>query len=142
MAKNTKKDLARSLFITGDYTQKVIADRVGVTEKTMSQWVNAGNWEVQRKSLLTSKKEQLTFLYSQLDAIKKELQEQERAANSKEADSILKLTAAIKNLETESGVGEIIEVFTRFSKWLSKENLKLAQELINYMDGFIQEQID
>lgn len=142
MTPGQKKDLARTLYLTNNFTQKVIAEKVGSTEKTIGKWAKEEKWDMQRKSLLTSNKEQLVFLYNQLDAIKKELQDHERAANSKEADAILKLTAAIKNLQIDTGATEIIEVFTKFLNWLSKEDLALAQKISPWMDTFLQENLD
>lgn len=140
-----RKDYAKTLYLTGNYTQKQIAGKASSTEKTISKWIKTEGWDKQRKSLLTSKKEQLVFFYNQLDAIKKAINDREegqRHANSKEADSILKLTAAIKNLETETGVTETIEVFIGFSKWLSREDLEMAQRMSNYMDAYVQEKMD
>lgn len=140
-----KKDLAETLFITGDFTQKQIALKVEVTEKTIGKWKEDGKWEQKRKSLLTSKKDQLAFLYDQLDGIKQAISDREegkRYANSKDTDSILKITQAIKNLETETGLTETIEVFTKLLKWLSKNNLEQAQSMEGVMDSYIQEMIN
>lgn len=138
-----KKEWAELLFTSTDSTQKEIALKVGISEKSMSKWVNEDHWEKKRKNLLTTKPEQLRFLYDQLDALNKHIREKEtqKFANSKEADSILKITAAIKNLETETSVGEIIEVATQFIRFVQTDDLEAAKKITLLFDSFIKDRL-
>ncbi len=136
-----KREWAQELYLTGKYSQKAIAAKVDVTEKTVGKWKEKYHWDQLRRSLLSSKKEEIAFLYRQLSSLRELFDENGELMNSKEADAVLKLTAAIRNLEQEAGLGEIIEVFTKFTKWLSREDLQRAQALAPLFDEFIQEQI-
>lgn len=138
-----KKEWAQLLYISGDLTQKEIAQKVGTTEKTMSKWARDGDWEKLRKSLLTTKSEQLRLMYDQLDRINQHINNrtENKYANSKEADSILKLTAAIKNLETETSVGQIIEVATNFIRFIQRDSINDAKFVTNLFDAFIKEKL-
>ena len=42
-----KKDYARILFMQGD-SQKVIAEKTGISAQTITKWVNAEGWQEQR----------------------------------------------------------------------------------------------
>ena len=55
----------------GDIEQKEIARLVGVTEKTMSLWVNNEElgWKTKRKSFLVTKQEQVRRLYNIIDKL-------------------------------------------------------------------------
>jgi DNA-binding XRE family transcriptional regulator len=144
LAISQKKEWAKMLYIRNELTQKEIALKVEVSEKTLSKWANENDneWDKQRKSLLTTKPEQLKYLYNQLDAIHKHIaskEEGKRYADSKEADIISKTTASIKNLETETSLGQVIEVASAFVRFVQKENLDDAQKITGWFNAFIKE---
>lgn len=66
--KQVEKDLAKVLFVNDGVSQKEIAERLKVTEKTVGKWAKEGNWEKLKTSLLVTKDNQLTGLYDQLQA--------------------------------------------------------------------------
>src|ERR1035437_10125431 len=146
MKPNLKKEHAKLLFTMEKLSQKEIAERVNVSEQTITKWVNANNgeWRRLRQNLIVTKKEQLSRIYEQLDEITEEIQTREkgkRYVNSKEADILVKLTAAARNLETETSLAEIIEVGMRFLNWMRPVDLEKAKEFSGYFDGFIKDQL-
>lgn len=146
MKPNLKKEHAKLLFTQEKLSQKEIAERVNVSEQTITKWVNANNgeWRRLRQNLIVTKKEQLSRIYEQLDEITEEIQTREkgkRYVNSKEADILVKLTAAARNLETETSLAEIIEVGMRFLNWMRPVDLEKAKEFSGYFDGFIKDQL-
>ena len=40
-----KKGIAKALYLNGEYTQEEIAEKVGVTRKTVNTWIKADSWE-------------------------------------------------------------------------------------------------
>ena len=139
-----KKDLAKILFTRNNLSQKEIAERVGVTEKTVGKWVKDELWDNLRKSLLVTKDEQLHFFYDQLDSLNKAITarpEGKRYADSKEADVFSKLTCAIKNLEVETGVDQIIDVAKSFINWVREDDLDTAKQVTKLFDVFIKERL-
>jgi transposase len=146
MKPNLKKEHAKLLFTQEKLSQKEIAERVNVSEQTITKWVNADNgaWKRLRQSLIVTKKEQLSRLYEQMDEITQEIKtrtEGKKYATSKEADTLVKLTAAAKNLETEASVSDIIEVAMRFINYLRPIDLEKAKEISGYFDSFIKDQL-
>lgn len=74
-----RKDYAKRLYLSGEgITQKEVSDRSGVSAKTINKWVNEEKWNDLRVSLLTSKEEQLSSLYRQLDALKTDIEGREK----------------------------------------------------------------
>jgi hypothetical protein len=71
--KQVEHDLAKILFINDDVSQKEIAERLNLTEKTVGRWVKEGNWEKEKTSLLVTKESQITSLYAQLQAVNDEI---------------------------------------------------------------------
>lgn len=137
-----KKEYAQHLYCEGVLSQKAIAEKVGVSEKTMSKWAKDENWERLRKSLLISKQEQLAMLYDQVDEINKSIRkkpEGERFANSKEADILSKLTASIEQLEEETNISDVVEVCKRFITFLQKHDFEKSKEVVDLCDAFIKD---
>ena len=56
-------------------TQQEIADRVGVSRVSVSNWVRAGKWEEQKVGLTLTRQEQVANLYRQVAEINKAIAE-------------------------------------------------------------------
>jgi hypothetical protein len=136
-----KREWAELLFLQGDITQKEIAHKVKVSEKTISQWSAKYNWEDLRKSMLTTKNDILRNLYSILDKINTKLKEENSIGDSKIADMYVKYATAIKNLETETSIGQISEVGRMFVNWLQGIDPAFALSVLNHLDKFIKERL-
>ncbi len=146
MARRTKeqteqiKENAAYRYITDNtITIRQLAQKVGVTEKTLSNWAKEGKWKEKRISLLTTKSNQLAFLYNQLQNLNKTIAERDNNnyADTKEANTIIQLTTAIKNLETETSLGDIIQVAKNFTDFVNKTDNELAKEIVKQFDVYI-----
>lgn len=138
---DTKKKNAKALFITGQYQQKEIAELVGVTVQTISRWVNAEKWDLELASLTITKEKQLARYYAQINEINEAISMREpgqRFANSKEADTLLKLSSAAQKLESETGVREIVDVSIGLLEWVRGFDPEKAKELSELFDGYIK----
>lgn len=140
-----KKEWAQLLFTREALTQKEVATRVGISEKTMSKWVNENDkqWERLRQSIIVTKEEQLRRIYEQLDELNYMISQRDkgaRYANAKEADTMVKLTSAARNLETEASLSDIIEVSKRLLNWLRGFDLEKAKQMSGIIDSFIKDQ--
>lgn len=139
-----KKEWAKTLYIHQRLSQKETAAKVDVSAKTMNQWVNKESWDTLRVSIIITKEQQLHRIYAQINEINTDIETREegkRYANSKEADILVKLTSAAKELETETGISEIIETFKLFTNWLKVLDLPKTQELVKLHDEFIATRI-
>lgn len=136
-----KKELAHMLYIKSDLSQKEIAQKVGISPQSMTTWVREGNWQAMKRSLLTSKSSILSRLYDMLEKMSVKFDEPENIDNTKLADAFSKYTAAIKNLETETSVSEIIEVGKIFLDWLMTLDPKFALSVGEHLDTFIKERL-
>lgn len=174
--KQVEKDLAKILYVNENLSQKEIAERLLVTEKTIGKWVKEGNWESLKVSMLVTKDNQLTSLYRQLENINIEIQNRPvvrdipsfllkpvklkgadgteflefpkyneedypikvgNVATSKDADIISKITTAIKRLETETNIGETVEVAKQLIQFIRQQDADFANTLTRYCDAFI-----
>lgn len=178
--KQVEKDFAKILFVNDYVTQKEIAIRLKVSEKTVGKWCKDGNWDSLKTSMLVTKDNQLTALYEQLEIKNKEIKNRPivydiptfllkpiklkdehgcefleypkiiekdypvksgNFANSKDADIISKITGAIKKLETETNIGETVEVCKRLIQFISSQDFAFSNQLTKYCDAYITEQM-
>lgn len=136
-----KKEWAELLCTKEGYSQKDAAAKVGVSTVTMNKWYNEGNWHRIRQSMLITRQEQLSRLYMQLDELTSKISkkpEGDRYADSKEADTIAKLSGAIKTMETECSIADIVEVSKRFLSWYRPFNHTKALEIAGLFNDFIK----
>ena len=139
MTNDQKKDFAKLLYIRERLTQKEVAERVEANEHTVGRWVKEGGWEKLRRSLLVTKHEQIGNLYAQLEALNELIAEREnKTANNKEADVISKLTAAIRNMETEVNLGDVVEIGMEFCEWVRQNAPDKSGEVVTLFDSFIK----
>ncbi len=116
-----KKYLAKILYTREQLEGKVVALRVGISEKTMVKWVADGNWKSLRNRLLISKEQQINLMYEQLENLNTAITgSAEGYADTKQADILIKYTAAIRNLETDLAIADLVESGIRFIKHLQK----------------------
>lgn len=139
-----KKEWAKTLYLRENLTQQEIAERVGVSRVTISNWMRAGKWEEQKAGLTLTRQEQVANLYRQVAEINRGIAkrpEGERFPNAKEADTLSKLSAAIKNMEREAGIADIISVLSGFIEWMRSADLEKAKELTRLADAYIKDKL-
>ena len=127
-----KKAWAKTLYTRETLTQAEIAERVGFSRVTVNNWIGKGNWE------------QLKNLYRQLAELNNAIMgkpEGERFPNAAEADTISKLSNAIKKLETEVGLADIISVFSDLLKWVRTYDSTQAKEITPLLDAFVKSKL-
>ncbi len=136
-----KKEIALILYTKENLTQLEIAERVGCSRVTVGKWIKDGNWETLKVSITITKEEQLKSLYRQLTELNDSISEREkgeRFPTSTEADTISKLASAIKKMETEVGLSDIIATFRELLRWLRSYDVDKAKELAPTLDAFVQ----
>lgn len=99
-----KKDYARTLYLKDNLTQQEIADKVGVSRQTIIRWMAAEQWEKLKAGITLGREQQIANLHRQvmeLNDLILSRPEGKRFATPAEADTLGKLAAAIKKMETE-----------------------------------------
>lgn len=139
-----KKEWAKTLYLRENLTQQEIADRVGCSRVTVSNWVRTGKWEEQKVGITLTRQEQVGNLYRQVAEINRAIAgrtEGERFATSKEADILGKLAAAISKMEQETGIADTISVLTAFIEWMRPLDLEKAKEITRFADAYIKDKL-
>lgn len=140
--KTVERELARVLYVSQRVTIKELSDRGYGTEKTIAKWRDEDMWDDERKSLLTTKSNQITRLYNQLDALTGKIMERDNIPTASEADTMSKITTAIERLETETSLGENVEVLSKFLNFVRDTgDLEAAKLLTRFADEFINSKL-
>lgn len=145
LTRKQKQELAKLLYTRGGFSQKEVAEKVGVTEATMSKWANgAEKWELLKTSITATREEQLRRLYLQLAEYNTDIEGRpkgKRYPSAKEADAMNKIASAIEKLERETGAVDILNVSKKFLDWLRAFDLARAQELAGLFDAFLKDNL-
>jgi uncharacterized protein YjcR len=139
-----KKEWAKMVYTIEGLNQKDTAHKVEVSLKTINKWVNDEKWDNLKANFIVSKESNLKRIYAQINEINTAIEnkpEGQRYANSKEADTLVKLASAAKTLETDNAISDIINAFTSFNEWLRVVDLNTVKLLVNYQDDFIKSKL-
>ncbi|MGQ0740210.1 MAG: terminase gpP N-terminus-related DNA-binding protein [Bacteroidota bacterium] len=136
-----KREWAEMLYMQNQLSQKEISEKVGVNEKTITAWKEKYCWEQLRKSLLTTKHEILRFLYNVLDKLKTKIEGEDGIGDTKQADMVVKYTAAIKGLETETSTAQLMEAGMKAHKYFQSIDPAFALQFLNNYDSFIKDSL-
>lgn len=139
-----KKEWAKLLFLKTDMTQDEIATKVGVQRKTIWQWKEKEKWDILKGNFIITKEQELRRIYFQINELNTSIEQRDegkRFATSKEADILSKLSAAAKQLESETSIAEIVDVFVAFSTWLSEIDFEKARDWVSIQDAFIKDRL-
>ncbi len=148
MANKETKELARLYFMRGE-TQKSIANKVGVTEKTVSRWVDKEGWAEKRAAENITRPELVNKLLITINKLIEQVNESDDPVLiSGLGDKLSKLSTTIEKLDKKANVVDAIEVFMAFGKWMqyrSSFDSEITPELLKainkYQDLYISEQI-
>lgn len=143
LSNSQKKQWAEILFMKGDLNLKEIAAKVGVAEKTIvgkDGWAAQGNWELKRQSSAITKQAIIRDLLETLDGMKKEAKIAATDNDPKtkpDTDGIHKMALSIRLLQDQTGLGDVVNTIEGLVKFISAQNLALAQELTVWGDLYI-----
>ncbi|MDB0602630.1 hypothetical protein PL373_16130 [Tenacibaculum maritimum] len=141
-----RKEHAKKLYLDPNqkFTIEEMADRVGVTPKTLSKWIDSENWKKLKIGLATSKSQALQDFYEELLAINEVIKSRdkgEKFASFKEAQQRRQLIKDIKAFETETSVAEIYEVGRKFLDYLKPLNPDVFKQVMPFYDAFLRDNI-
>lgn len=138
-----KKDIAKALFLNGNFTQEEIAEKVGSARQTVARWSREGDWQQLKASITITPAQILAGLNRQIVEINNNINardEGHRFATVPEADTLAKLASAIKKIEQDVGIADIVNVAIRFTNWLRPLDIDKAKEFNDLLDAFIKDQ--
>ena len=141
--KNTqKKNIAKELYLHGDFTLEEIAAKVNVTRQTIARWAREDEWSSIKATMTVGKANTLKNMYAHVQRINEAIlqrEEGDRTPTPKEADILSKLASAIDKLESETGISELVSSGIEFISWLRGVDAEKAIEFASLWDAFLKE---
>ncbi|HRH66230.1 MAG TPA: hypothetical protein PLU53_08035 [Bacteroidia bacterium] len=141
MNQKQKLEVARTLYLMTEKTQKEISEVVGWSEKTFTEQKQKGKWNELRDTKSLTKQQIISMLHTQTLKLVEAAKDEGRLLTAKEVDSIAKLAASIDKLEKKVTIETYIEVFEEYNKWLMVKDMNFAQANNHQQDLFIQSKI-
>lgn len=136
MKKLQEREYAKLLFTQMGLNQKEIADKVGVTEKTIGRWKEVDNWEQLKTVLITTRSNVIKNLQRQMELWQTHIGDE--LAGSKEVDILIKLANAIAALEKETGISEMVDTGMKFIQFTQSHDVELSKKITHWFDLFIK----
>ncbi len=139
--KQKKRELAQILYVQEKKTEAEIADLLGISKSAVSQWVVKCKWNELRSGVSIAKEQQIMNLYHQINLINEDVMnrpEGERKVTVKEAKIIADLADAVKKLETDIGIAEIVSCGMKFCDFMRSMDSEKAKEVNGYWDAFLR----
>lgn len=134
-----KKEVARGLFVKSTFNRKEIALHVGVTEKTLRNWIDEGNWEEMKDSLQITRPQLLKDAYAQLNAINRKIETEMGNIPTKDlSDAKAVIRKEIEAFSTQP-IHKYIEVFEESIDFLSKHDPSKIADFAEWSQEFINQ---
>lgn len=139
-----KKEWAQMLYVKENLSQKAIAEKVKVSQKTMGDWIKKGKWESLKSSITLTKTVELARFHRQLKELNDSIEnkpEGQRYPSKAEVDVISQLKDAIKAFEGNASITSIIDVSIELLQWYEKIDFAKSRELSFVFDLFIKSKL-
>ncbi|MBF0576608.1 hypothetical protein [Dysgonomonas sp. GY617] len=139
---NDKQAKARSLYMTGQFTQTQLADIVGVVPRTIMRWAEAESWDVILESTKSSKEKRIAKYKGYLKSIEEKIESRESTNDAypttAEIDQMTKLESIIKKLQDNASIGEIVMYSKNVCTFVQGYDVEKAKELVGVFDAYIK----
>ncbi len=145
MIVDTKKDKAHELYVTAGLSQAGVSRLVGVSRKTVSEWVKSGEWEQIRLRYNQTPMGLLVSFEDELSAITERIAarpEGERYPSYEEARVRNMVIKSINELRSRISAGPTVDVLAAFLFYLDTVDRHAGDLLSKLADKYIENFLD
>lgn len=149
--KQHTQELARLYYMQGEQ-QKVIAEKLNISQNTVGKWVKDGGWDTKRAAMNITRPEIVNKILALISKILEQVytvEDMDIHDTAKIIAQIEKLANSIEKLDKKSTVVDNIETFRNFNHWCESrmqydDNVtpQFLQLQASLQDKFITEQVN
>lgn len=139
--KSGEKELAYAYYMEGEISQKEICARIGIAPNTLTRWIHEGDWELVRTANSVTRGQQQRSFLNQISELNQRIADRpagERFPSASEADTITKLSKAVRDLDKKETLIERVAISKEIIGWISERSLEEAKKFIVYVDEYLQ----
>ena len=137
---NEKLVQARNLYLLSDLTQAQIAAIVGVSQKTISQYISKNKWKLLKEranQVPAIALEQMNCELEDLNQVIASRPKGSRYPTMHEAEIRRKIMSSMATVKNRQSAGTHIEVIINLLNLVSEENIEHARIIARYTDKYI-----
>ena len=137
---NEQKIKAKDLYFQTNLTKTQIAESLQISRTALYNWIKTENWERLKFSaehIPAVLAENCYHILGTLTEHHLSMHTLGQPIKQQEVDTMYKLVRTIERLKNRTTINENMETFTLFLDNLKKQNPKLADEVVPYIDSFL-----
>lgn len=137
MAKNKERQVAQKLYVELFKSQKEIAEDLGVTEKTVGDWVKSGNWKQLRDARLNNSNNRAETIKKVIAGLSESALEVQDKIKEAEGTGDMALALALKKESTR--IAQEVGMYQKALEKLEKNFKVSLSTYLEVMDDMFQE---
>ena len=133
-----QKKLAHLLYVEQGMEAKQIAQLLGISEQTLSKWVQKENWKVQRQARSLGPDKLILMYYEQSQLIHDNIKKDQRVPTPAEVDALAKLASSISKVDKTVSETIVYTVLSNFNNYMVLVNPSLAKQFVEHQLAYVQ----
>ncbi|MBS1585886.1 MAG: hypothetical protein JSS82_10125 [Bacteroidetes bacterium] len=138
--KHNPKATAYDLYFKTNLTQTQIAERAGVSTRTLYDWMKQGNWKTLKANSRIMPAQIVDDIYNHISHLNWKIKTrdfEDRYPSKEEAETLRKLVLSIPKVKMNVSKGESAQAMINFVSWLQTRNNDAAIYISDYIDEYL-----
>ncbi|MBS1586560.1 MAG: hypothetical protein JSS82_13555 [Bacteroidetes bacterium] len=138
--KQNPKATAYDLYFKTNLTQAQIAERAGVSTRTLYDWMKQGNWKTLKANSRIMPAQIVDDIYNHISHLNWKIKTrdfEDRYPSREEAETLRKLISTIPKIKLNVSKGESAQSMINFVSWLQTRNNDAAIFISDYIDEYL-----
>jgi transposase-like protein len=138
--KQTPRQTAYNLYFQTNLTQAQIAERAGISTRTLYDWMKQGNWKTLKANSRLMPAQIVDDIYNHISHLNWKIKTrdfEDRYPSKEEAETLRKLISTIPKIKLNVSKGESAQAMVNFVSWLQTRNNDAAIFISDFIDEYL-----